>query len=136
MSYISDLLRKFVIGRAKNHCEYCHLSQKGQEATFHIDHVNPVIAGGKTIKENLALACVSCSLKKGAKIKGFDIETNQNVKIFNPRQDIWQQNFTWVGVNLVGLTPKGRATIELLDLNRKLILSIREEEILLGRHPF
>ena len=30
----------------------------------------------------------------------------------------------------------GRATVETLDLNRRIILAIREEEILLGRHPF
>lgn len=38
MSYISASLRKLVISRAGNRCEYCRLSQKGQEATFHIDH--------------------------------------------------------------------------------------------------
>jgi hypothetical protein len=29
-----------------------------------------------------------------------------------------------------------RATIEALDLNRPLILAIREEETALGRHPY
>jgi hypothetical protein len=45
-------------------------------------------------------------------------------------------HFVWVGVNLIGLTAKGRATIVELDLNRDLILAIRDEEILLGRDPF
>jgi 5-methylcytosine-specific restriction endonuclease McrA len=77
MSYIPDSLRRLVISRAASHCEYCHLSQKGQEATFHIEHIIPVVSGGETIVENLALACVSCSLRKGAKEKGFDSETTQ-----------------------------------------------------------
>ena len=49
-----------------NRCEYCLLAQAGQEATFHVDHVTPRVAGGPTIDGNLALACVGCSLRKGA----------------------------------------------------------------------
>jgi HNH endonuclease len=136
MSYIPPALRKDVIRRADNHCEYCRLSQKGQEATFHIDHVFPFILGGEATLENLALACVSCSLRKGAKQNVVDSETMQQVNLFNPRVDNWNEHLKWNGVILVGLTSKGRATIESLDLNRRLILAIREEEILLGRHPF
>ena len=136
MSKIPSTLRKSVIHRAGNLCEYCRLSQKGQEATFHIDHIMPVISGGETVAENLALACVSCSLRKGAKEIVVDSETMQEVRLFNPRDDVWDEHFQWNGVFLVGLTAKGRATIETLNLNRRLILAIREEEILLGRHPF
>lgn len=135
MSNIPVFLRKLVIRRAKNICEYCHLSQKGQEATFHIDHIKPVAAGGETIAENLALACVSCSLRKGAKETVKDSDTNQNVLLFHPRFDDWNHHFEWNGVVLIGLTAKGRATVETLNLNRSIILAIREEEILLGRHP-
>jgi HNH endonuclease len=60
-------LRRLVIQRSKDCCEYCGISQLGQVATFHIDHVIPVVAGGETTSENLALACVSCSLRKGAR---------------------------------------------------------------------
>lgn len=136
MSYIPTFLRRLVIRRAENHCEYCNLSQAGQEATFHIDHVIPVNSGGETIAENLALACVSCSLRKGAKETATDPETKETVNLFNPRTDNWNEHFTWVGVNLIGLSEKGRATIEELNLNRTLILAIREEEIILRRHPF
>jgi len=59
---ISSSLRRSVIQRARNRCEYCGLSQEGQEAIFHIDHIVPAAAGGPTSLENLALACVSCSL--------------------------------------------------------------------------
>lgn len=34
----------------------------------------------------------------------------------------------------MGLTVTGRVTIEALDMNRVLILAIREEEAVLGRH--
>jgi hypothetical protein len=39
MSLIGARLRRAVIRRAADRCEYCGLSQAGQEATFHIDHV-------------------------------------------------------------------------------------------------
>jgi hypothetical protein len=66
MSDVSDRLRAEVILRAGNRCEFCQLSQLGQEAAFHIDHVVPRAAGGLTVADNLALACVSCSLRKWA----------------------------------------------------------------------
>jgi HNH endonuclease len=136
MSYIPSTLRKLVIKRAENCCEYCHLSQKGQEATFHIDHVIPFVSEGETTFENLALACVSCSLRKGAKQIVVNSETMQEVSLFNPRRENWNDHFQWNGIILIGITSIGSATIETLDLNRRLILAIREEEILLGRHPF
>ncbi len=60
----------------------------------------------------------------------------QEVSLFNPRVDKWNQHFQWDSMILVGLTSIARATIETLDLNRRIILAIREEEILLGRHQF
>ncbi len=128
-------LRTPVIERSGGRCEYCRLSQIGQEATFHIDHVMPVSAGGESVIDNLALACVSCSLRKGARQSAIDPDTNIEVSLFNPRRDLWSAHFFWEGVRLVGLTATGRATIEALDLNRPLILAIREEEIALGRRP-
>ncbi len=41
----------------------------------------------------------------------------------------------WDGVRALGLTPTGRATIDTLEMNRALILAIREEEVERGRHP-
>ena len=135
MSHIPLFLRKLVIRRAKNRCEYCQLSQKGQEATFHVDHIIPLASGGKTIAENLALACVSCSLRKGAREFVIDEDHKTKVKIFHPRNDVWKEHFEWDGVVLKGKTEKGIVTVELLHLNRRLIIEIRKEEILLKRHP-
>lgn len=134
MSYIPAELRRLVIQRAAGHCEYCGLSQEGQEATFHIDHIIPVAAGGQTVAENLALACVSCSLRKAARQTAIDPQSGKEAALYNPRRDTWHEHFQWEGVYLVGLTATGRATIEALDMNRVLILAIREEETALGRH--
>ena len=128
-------LRRVVIQRAARRCEYCKLSQEGQEATFHIDHIIPVAAGGETVAENLALACVSCSLRKAARQTTVDPQSGQEVALYNPRRDVWHEHFQWDGVHLVGLTATGRATVEALKMNRVLILAIRGEEEAVGRHP-
>ncbi len=57
---IPSAMRREVTRRAENRCEYCELSQTGQEARFHIDHIKPATSGGLTTPDNLALACVSC----------------------------------------------------------------------------
>ncbi len=124
-----------VAQRAGSRCEYCGLSQEGQEARFHVDHVVPVTRGGATVEENLALACVSCSLRKAAKQHALDPQTGTQATLFNPRVDSWAEHFRWDGVRILGLTPTGRATVEALKMNRPLILAIRREEMLRGRHP-
>ncbi|MBF2004013.1 MAG: HNH endonuclease [Chlorogloeopsis fritschii C42_A2020_084] len=135
MSKIPAALRQLVIQRAGDRCEYCGLSQAGQAATFHIDHITPVVAGGATTAENLALACVSCSLRKAARQTVEDPETGEIVPIFNPRQQVWKEHFGWDDVRVVGLTATGRATINALNMNRAIMLAIRAEEELLSRHP-
>jgi hypothetical protein len=128
-------LRHQVIARAQNRCEYCGLSQAGQEASFHVDHVVPLQAGGPTLLKNLALACASCSLRKGARQAAPDPQTGTQAPLFNPRCDAWRLHFRWEEMKLVGITPTGRATVSALKCNRPLALAIRQEEALRGRHP-
>jgi HNH endonuclease len=128
-------LRRLVAERARNRCEYCGLSQLGQEATFHVDHIVPVNAGGQDTGDNLALACVSCSLRKAARQTAVDPASGEYVALFHPRRDLWHDHFRWQGVRLVGCSATGRATIEALEMNRPLIIAIREEESARGRHP-
>lgn len=135
MSDISQGLQAEVVLRAGSRCEYCQLSQLGQEATFHIDHIVPRVAGGPTLAENLALACVSCSLRKWAKQTATDPDSEEEVPLFNPRIQRWNEHFRWDGVRIVPLTATGRATVVALAMNRPLILAIRQEESARGRHP-
>ena len=135
MARISARLRRAVVRRAANRCEYCGLSQAGQEAEFHIDHVVPVVDGGATTLDNLALACVSCSLRKAARRVASDPQTGELAPLYSPRHDRWEEHFRWEGVSVVGLTPTGRATVAALDLNRPRILDVRDEETWFGRHP-
>jgi hypothetical protein len=133
---VSLKLRRLVTSRAHHRCEYCGLSAKGQAATFHVDHiVVPVVAGGSTALENLALACIHCSLRKGARRAAPDPMSGATVPLFHPRHDSWAMNFRWDGVKLIGRTAPGRATVAALDLNSAEHLVIRGFEMQLGRHP-
>jgi hypothetical protein len=124
-----------VVHRAGNRCEYCCLSQAGQEATFHVDHVRPLAAGGLTTLDNLALACVSCSLRKWANQFATDPDSGESVPLFDPRRETWAEHFEWNDSIVVPLTPTGRATVAALAMNRPLIVAIRKEEAIRGRHP-
>lgn len=135
MSYIPTPLVDSLLKEPNSRCEYCRISQQGQEATFHIDHIIPKSAGGETIAENLALACVSCSLRKAARQDFIDSQTGREIPLYNPRCDDWHDHFKWEGEYVIGMTPTGRATVKSLSMNRLLAIAIRREEIALGRHP-
>jgi hypothetical protein len=132
---VPDSLRRQVVARAANRCEYCGLSEIGQAATFHIDHITPSSAGGQTELENLAYACVHCSLRKGARQQALDPITSEQVLLFHPRKDKCNLHSRWLGPELRGLTPTARTTIEALSLNSADHQIIRTFEAILGRHP-
>jgi hypothetical protein len=135
MSDVPVRLRRLVRNRAGDRCEYCGLSQEGQEAGFHIAHIVPRVAGGGTDMDNLALACVSCSLYKEARRSASDPLTGRAVPLFHPWRQSWEAPSCWKGAHVVGLTPTGRATVGALKMNRPVILAIGEEEAARGRHP-
>ncbi len=129
-------LARKVRERATAVCEYCRLPQSEQEATFHIDHVHPTVSGGATRLNNLALACVTCSLSKAARISVRDSATGQLVPIFHPRRDLWSDHFEWTAQwRVAGLTPIGRATVSALKMNRPAIVAIRRLLAVLKRFP-
>ena len=129
---LSDLVHE----RSNGLCEYCRLPQSSQEATFHIDHIHPQAAGGPTSAENLALACVTCSLRKAARTKVRDAVTGQLVPLFHPRRDLWSDHFRWTrGGKIAGRTPLGRATAIALAMNRPAIIAIRQTLVKLEEFP-
>lgn len=95
----------------------------------------PVKGGGLTVAENLALACVSCSPRKGTRQWVVDSKSQQKVPLFNPRIDRWSEHFRWDAVKITGLTPTGCATVQVVQMNRPLALEIRREQVARNRHP-
>lgn len=130
-------LQREVRERAGNCCEYCLLPQSSQEATFHIDHVRPLSAGGETILANLALACVTCSLKKGARVRAKDPRTWKLTPLFHPRNQSWKKHFRLSAASrIIGKTACGRATTLALAFNRPALVEIRKLLIFLDAFPF
>jgi len=84
--------------------------------------------------ENLALACVTCSLRKAARTSATDPKTGSAVPLSNPRSNLWIDHFAFTTTRrLRGRTPSGRATIVALGMNRPAIVLIRRELVLLNR---
>jgi 5-methylcytosine-specific restriction endonuclease McrA len=135
-SHIPAALLREVRKRARNTCEYCHLPQASQEATFHVDHIRPVTKGGPTTLENLALACVTCSLRKAARMRARDPRSGRAVRLFNPRANNWDKHFGFTRRwRMLGKTATGRATVAALGMNRPAIVAIRSELASLGGFP-
>ncbi len=87
-----------------------------------------VSMGGDTELENLALSCTLCNRYKGSDLTSIDPETNQIVRLYNPRIDTWTKHFRLEGARIIPLSAQGRVIIRLLNLNR--IENIVERELL------
>ena len=100
-----------------------------------IDHIIAVRHKGKANRENLAYACTECNRNKGADFGTIDHITGEVIFLFNPRQQNWKDHFRFEGARIVGVTPTGNATIELLHLNADHRLLEREMLIAADRYP-
>lgn len=119
-------LRDRVRSRAENRCEYCCLRQEHYRPWRHqIEHVIPRKHHGSDDEDNLALACVRCNLGKSSNLSGIDDDTGAIVTLFNPRTQIWDEHFAFEGAWIVGLTPAGRATVDVLNMNEDERLRLR-----------
>lgn len=122
-------VRERVRERAGNRCEYCRLDQEdGASIRFHVEHVRPRQHGGGDNLDNLALACPNCNWNKGPNMSAVDPETDMLLPLFNPRQDTWQDHFEQEAFEIVGLTPVGRATVQLLRLNEPERIELRRTQ--------
>ena len=91
--YLNDALRKKVIFRASGICEYCHISLDDTYFGGEIDHILSLKHAGKTILNNLTLACQPCNRNKGTDLGSISEITKKLVRFFNPRTDIWLEHF-------------------------------------------
>ena len=114
---MEQALVKLVSERAGHRCEYCHVPQDRDPLPFEIDHIIAKKHRGKTRGNNLCLACLACNNHKGPNISGIDPRTGRNTLLFNPRRHKWHTHFRWDGPVLLGLTPVGRTTIAVLEIN-------------------
>ena len=109
---------------------------------FTIDHLVPQSLGGTDEPDNLALACTRCNQRRYNFTTGIDPVTQQEISLFNPRNQKWADHFIWTadGLKILGITPTGRATCYRLDLNDELkyesfIQRSRKAWVEVGWHP-
>lgn len=124
---MEEPLRCLVWERAQGRCEYCLLPQSALGAPHQIDHILPEKHHGRTVARNLALACMACNNHKGPNLAGLDPKTGDLVRLFNPRRHKWTAHFEWDGPIIVGKTPIGRATVEVLCMNLSYRIALRSE---------
>jgi hypothetical protein len=94
-------------------------------AVLHIEHIRPRKHGGSDDEANLCLACIDCNLRKGANLTGIDPLTDALTELFHPRLQHWEDHFGWDGLRLVGKTPVGRTTVQVLAMNSDEQLDLR-----------
>ena len=134
--YIPSQLRKLVIARAKQICEYCLLPEKFSFFKFHIDHIISLKHGGETVEENLAYSCSIYNENKGSDIATILEDPRKAILLFNPRQDTWQNHFGILETGeIIPKTPTGAATIKILNLNHPESLIERRGLMQLGLFP-
>src|SRR5262245_7598434 len=119
MTYIPVQLKKDIINRADNCCEYCRLHRSLSGFSYHIEHIISEKHGGETSTENLCLSCPHCNAFKGTDIASNDPFTGNLARLFNPRTQVWDEHFrlNLKTAEIEGITPEGRVTVFLLQLN-------------------
>jgi hypothetical protein len=122
-------LRLLVRNRAGDRCEYCRLTQIASGlGPLQIEHVIARQHGGSDDAHNLALACDRCNLHKGTNLTTVDPGSGLVVPLFNPRTDDWTVHFRMECGWIVGLTPVGRGTARLLNMNAESRVQLRAED--------
>lgn len=114
---ISRALRAAVRERANACCEYCRFPEQWSALKFVVDHIRARQHDGLTEMGNLAFCCQFCNYHKGPNGSGFHPDTGDIVRLFNPRQDIWEDHFMFKDAFIVGRSAIGLVTVQVLALN-------------------
>jgi len=123
--------------RAGHRCEYCRAPEVIFNLAFEVEHIIPSGQHGEDDDGNLALACRSCNLFKSDHTTAFDETSANEVNLFNPRMNRWEEHFQ-INPNtgeIEGLTPTARVTIACLQMNSKLQTAARKQWLRLGLLP-
>lgn len=135
MSYISTDLRRLVIQRAEQCCEYCRIHEDDNFLSHEIDHIVSEKHRGATTADNLCLSCFDCNRYKGSDVGSIDIETNDYIQLYNPRTMIWEEHFYLENSRIVPRSAIGRVTEFILRFNSEDRVRKRRELSQLSRYP-
>ncbi|MDX2161122.1 MAG: HNH endonuclease signature motif containing protein [bacterium] len=135
-SYVPAELRRRVVERARGCCEYCRFAVDDRLLPGEIDHVISEKHGGKTVDDNLCLACFRCNSLKGSDIAGADPVTGLPTFLYHPRLHLWSAHFRFMGEgHLEPLSPEARLTVLLLKMNAPVLIVQRRLLHIVGRYP-
>ena len=136
-SYVPAALRRRVSEHFSHCCAYCRTAEKLTVAIFEFEHIRPRSVGGETAFENICYCCPTCNRYKSNRISAIDPDTHQEVALFHPHRDAWQQHFVWNddATQIIGLSSIGRATISALKMNRRQVVRVRRMWATMGEHP-
>ena len=133
---VSDDARNLVERRAQGACEYCLLPQDASILPHQVDHIIGRQHRGSDEIDNLCLCCIRCNLKNGPNIASVDSQTGLVVALYHPRRQSWLEQFIIAANGLLkGMTPEGRATVELFGMNDEDRVRLRVQLIRRGRYP-
>ncbi len=118
-------IREMIRQRAGQRCEYCHLPDGSSHLPFHVEHIVAVVHEPNSHESNLAWACPQCNWHKGPNLATLDPATGEQVALFNPRQNVWDEHFVMENFTVVGLTAIGRGTVQLFKMNLPSRIEVR-----------
>ena len=121
-----DLVRQ----RAGDRCEYCRIPQQATPfIPFHVEHIiaKQHLEDVDDDLSGLAYACDRCNAFKGPNLSSIDPETGDKVDVFNLRTNVWSDHFDVSEGKVVGLSPIGRATARLLNMNHPRRVELRQQ---------
>ncbi len=135
--YIPVAIQRLVRQRFRDCCAYCHTAERLTATTFEFEHIRPRSVGGDTTFSNLCFSCPMCNRYKSDSASALDPLTHLNVPLFHPQQQAWSEHFAWSadGIEIMGLSPTGRATLVALRMNRAAMLRVRRMWVALAEHP-
>ncbi|AUT03921.1 HNH endonuclease [Nostoc sp. CENA543] len=135
--YIPVELQRKIRARFTECCAYCRTAEYLTVSTFEFEHIIPLSVGGETIFENLCLSCPTCNRYKAYRQTAIDADTQQEICLFHPQQQLWSEHFAWNedATEIIPLTSVGRVTISALKMNRPQLIRVRRMWVKLGEHP-
>lgn len=138
VTYVSAALRRLVIARADNLCEYCLLHEEDTFFGCEVDHIISEKHSGQTTEANLAYACFVCNRNKGSDIGSLTPDSEILVRFYHPRRDRWHEHFhldSSDGITIVAVSDIGEATARIFGFNSEERLLERQALQVAGRYP-
>ena len=119
VTYLPQPLRREVVERAEERCEYCRTHQNNTAFGCEVDHILSEKHMGRTESQNLALSYFfATAIRAATSAPSVQRKTRKSSAFFNPRIDVWAEHFALdAEQRMIPLTDIGRVTARILGFN-------------------